>query len=53
VFAYCASGNRSSMVWALSQAGKLPVDTMIEAAARQGYALDHLRPQIAALAAKA
>ena len=26
VFAYCASGNRSSVVWALANAGKRPVD---------------------------
>ena len=51
VFAYCASGNRSSVVWALAHAGKMPADDMINAAARFGYSLDHLRPQIAALAA--
>ena len=52
VLAYCASGNRSSVVWALAHAGKLPADEMINAAAQYGYSLDHLRPQIAALAAK-
>jgi uncharacterized protein (TIGR01244 family) len=50
VFAYCASGNRSSVVWALSQAGKLPVDDLVGLPAKFGYQLDHLRPQIAALA---
>ncbi|MFN5997160.1 MAG: TIGR01244 family sulfur transferase [Paracoccaceae bacterium] len=50
VFAYCASGNRSSIVWALSQAGKLPEDDLVGLPARFGYQLDHLRPQIAALA---
>jgi len=50
VFAYCASGNRSSVVWALSQAGKRPVDELVGLPARFGYQLDHLRPQIAALA---
>lgn len=50
VFAYCASGNRSSIVWALSQAGKRPVDDLIGLPARFGYQLDHLRPQIEALA---
>jgi uncharacterized protein (TIGR01244 family) len=50
VFAYCASGNRSSVVWALSQAGTLPVDDLVGIPARFGYQLDHLRPQIAALA---
>jgi uncharacterized protein (TIGR01244 family) len=50
VFAYCASGNRSSVVWALSQAGKHAVDDLVGLPARFGYQLDHLRPQIEALA---
>lgn len=53
VFAYCASGNRSSIVWALSQAGQVPTDTLIEAAARWGYNLEMWRGQIDALAADA
>ena len=51
VFAYCASGNRSSIVWALSQAGVRPADDLIGAAARFGYQLEGLRGQIEALAA--
>lgn len=51
VLAYCASGNRSSIVWALAHAGRLPVDELIGTPARFGYKLDHLRPQIEALAA--
>ncbi len=51
VLAYCASGNRSSMVWALSQAGSLPTADLVGIPARFGYQLDHLRPQIDALAA--
>lgn len=50
VLAYCASGNRSSVVWALSMAGTKPVDDLVGLPARFGYQLDHLRPQIAALA---
>jgi uncharacterized protein (TIGR01244 family) len=50
VFAYCASGNRCSVVWALSQAGKMPVDDLVGIPARFGYQLDHLRPQLYALA---
>lgn len=50
VLAYCASGNRSSIVWALSQAGKRPADELVGLPARFGYQLDHLRPQIEALA---
>jgi len=50
VFAYCASGNRSSVVWALSQAGQRPVDELIGVPAHYGYALDHLRPELERLA---
>ena len=52
VFAYCASGNRSSVVWALTQAGTRPADDLVAIPARFGYQLDHLRPQLAALAAQ-
>jgi uncharacterized protein (TIGR01244 family) len=50
VFAYCASGNRSSIVWALALAGTRPTDELVGLPARHGYQLDHLRPQIEALA---
>ena len=46
VFAYCASGNRSSIVWALSNAGKMPTDDLISLPARFGYQLEGLRSQI-------
>jgi uncharacterized protein (TIGR01244 family) len=52
VFAYCASGNRSSVVWALAHAGRMPIDDLVGLPARFGYQLDHLRPQLAALAAQ-
>lgn len=51
VFAYCASGNRSSIVWALSQAGSRPTDELVAAAARFGYNLGPFRAQIDALSA--
>jgi uncharacterized protein (TIGR01244 family) len=50
VLAYCASGNRSSIVWALSQAGTVGADELIAAAGRFGYRLEGLRGQIEALA---
>jgi len=50
VFAYCRSGMRSAFVWALSQSGTLPTDDLITAAARGGYDLSGLRPQIEAAA---
>ena len=52
VLAYCASGTRSSIVWSLSQAGHMSTDEIIEATTRGGYQLDHLRPQIEAMAAQ-
>ncbi|MFZ5709734.1 MAG: TIGR01244 family sulfur transferase [Pseudomonadota bacterium] len=51
VFAYCASGNRSSIVWALAQAGSAPTADLIASAARWGYNLEPYRAQIDALAA--
>jgi uncharacterized protein (TIGR01244 family) len=53
VLAYCASGNRSSVVWALSQAGRMPVEDLIGIPARYGYQLDHLRQHLTALAEQA
>jgi uncharacterized protein (TIGR01244 family) len=53
VLAYCASGNRSSVVWALANAGSMPTDDLIGIPARFGYQLEHLRPQIDALANRA
>ncbi|MDT8855360.1 protein tyrosine phosphatase family protein [Paracoccaceae bacterium Fryx2] len=50
VFAYCASGNRSSVVWALVNAGQMPTDDLIGLPARHGYQLEGLRGQIEALA---
>lgn len=50
ILAYCASGNRSSIVWALAQAGQMPTDELISLPARHGYALEGLRAQIDALA---
>lgn len=52
VFAYCASGNRCSIVWALTQAGKRPADELVAIPARHGYQLDHLRPALATLEAQ-
>jgi uncharacterized protein (TIGR01244 family) len=46
VLAYCASGNRSSVVWALAHAGQMPADDLIGIPARYGYQLEHLRPQL-------
>ena len=52
VFAYCASGNRSSVVWALSNAGKMSTDDLIGLPAKFGYQLEGLRGQIDSLAGR-
>ena len=50
VLAYCASGNRCSILWALGEAGRLSTDDIIARAAEAGYQLEGLRSQIDALA---
>lgn len=50
VFAYCASGNRSTIIWELVNAGKIPTDQMIETAARHGYNHEQFRPLIESFA---
>ena len=52
VFAYCASGNRCSVIWAMMNAGKMPVDELIGTPARFGYRLDQFRPLLEAMAAR-
>jgi uncharacterized protein (TIGR01244 family) len=53
VFAYCASGNRCSVVWALMSAGSRSTDDLIKVPAKYGYNLEPLRGQINALAVEA
>lgn len=52
VFAYCASGNRSSIVWALAMAGRQPTDELIAAGAPYGYQIGQFRNVIDGLARK-
>jgi uncharacterized protein (TIGR01244 family) len=42
VFCYCRSGTRSTTLWALSQAGKMPAGEIIAEAAAAGYDMSHL-----------
>lgn len=44
VLAYCASGNRSSIVWAMAQVGAHPLEELIATPARYGYNLEPFRP---------
>lgn len=50
-FAYCRSGNRCTVLWALNQAGKRPENEIVEIAAEAGYDLGPIRPMLASLAA--
>ena len=52
VVAYCASGNRSTIVWALGMAGEMPVDEILSRASNGGYDLAWLRPQLEMLEAR-
>lgn len=51
ILAYCRSGNRSSVLWALARAGELQADALIAAARDAGYDLSALRPWLQARAA--
>ena len=53
VFAYCASGNRSSIVWALALAGRHPTDELINAGSKYGYQVAQFRDLIDRLAQEA
>ena len=46
VLAYCASGTRCTVIWALGQAGQLSADEILSTAAKAGYQLEQLRPQL-------
>ena len=50
VLAFCRSGTRCTMLWALSQAGKLPTEEIMSRGSMAGYNLDGLRHQIDAIA---
>lgn len=43
VLAYCASGTRSTIAWALGQAGTLPAEEIISSAAKGGYDLRNMQ----------
>lgn len=46
VLAFCASGMRSSMVWALSQNGEMGADSIVQAVAEAGYDISPLKPKL-------
>jgi len=46
VLAFCRSGTRSSVMWALANAGRMPADEIIEAAGNAGFDLSALKPRL-------
>lgn len=46
VLAYCASGTRSTIVWALGEAGARPADEIVRLAGSAGYDLSGLRGRL-------
>ena len=42
IFAYCRTGTRSIMLWALSESGKRPVDEILQLTFAAGYNLNNL-----------
>lgn len=50
VVAYCRSGTRCTMLWALASAGHISTEAIMASAEAAGYNLEGLRRQIEALA---
>ena len=50
VFAYCRTGTRSTIIWALGQVGQRPAGDIVAMAAEAGYDIAGLRPQLEAMA---
>lgn len=50
VLAYCRSGNRCTLLWALAEAGSRPLSDIEARAQRAGYDLTALKPRLLALA---
>lgn len=46
VLAYCASGTRCSVIWALGQADTMPADDILATTNNAGYDLSELRPRL-------
>lgn len=46
VLAYCASGTRSTIAWALGQAGHMPAEEIVAAARAGGYDISNIRPAL-------
>jgi len=50
VLAYCRTGTRCSVVWALTQAGRMETDKILGATTAAGYQLSGMRPVLEQMA---
>lgn len=48
VLGYCRSGTRAAMMWALSQVGEAPPETLLKAGADAGFDLSAIKSRLAA-----
>ena len=48
VLGYCRSGTRAAMMWALSQAGETPPETLLKAGADAGFDLSAIKSRLVA-----
>jgi sulfide:quinone oxidoreductase len=46
VMAYCRTGTRCTALWSLSQAGKLPIQEILQKAMRAGYDMSPIVPRL-------
>jgi len=46
ILAFCRTGNRSTTLWALSEAGHIATDSIVQTAENAGYDLSALRPRL-------
>ncbi len=46
ILAYCQTGTRCTILWALAQKGKMSADEIINAALRAGYDIAYLKDQL-------
>jgi sulfide:quinone oxidoreductase len=46
ILAFCRSGTRSSVMWALANAGRMPAREIIQAAGNAGFDLSALQPRL-------
>lgn len=50
IFAFCRTGTRCSILWALSQANKMSIDDILDTAAEAGYNLNGQQARLETLA---